>query len=199
MWLTTHNERCQWDEEHKSEEEEQTQCFLFYRWGNGRPENPNDLPWGNSWVCWCQDHQSPHTHYNTFPAISPLPFHPKNLNIQCSWCAASCCHPSDDHWTSFFLSESNVHCCFVTWNIIGFHSSEKSINQYKYKKMLVKAPEHSIWAKAEGHANTFIKGPPTSHHIYTTRESTQLAYLGQCIHLSLLPVWKISIQRVTGF
>lgn len=56
---------------------------------------------------------SSNTHHNTFPVLSPLPFHPNNQNIQCSWWAASCCHPSDDHGTSFFLSESNARCYFV--------------------------------------------------------------------------------------
>jgi len=101
---------------------------------------------------------SSNTHYNVFPAISSLPFHPNNLDIQCSWCAVSCCHPSDDHGTSFFLSESNAHCYFAPWNIPGCQSSEKSMNKYKQKKVGKSSWTLSIWAKAEGPSNAFVNG-----------------------------------------
>lgn len=65
-------------------------------------------------------------------------------------------------------------------------------------------PSASEWRQKghEGHADAFI----TRHfyflsylYIYTTRESDAHASFGQCIHLLLFSMWKISIQTVTGF
>lgn len=133
---------------------------------------------------------SSNTHHNTFPVLSPLPFHPNNWNIQCSWWAASCCHPSDDHGTSFFLSESNARCYFVPWNITGCQSPEKSMNNYKPKKVGKSSWTLSIWAEAEGHANAFTNGHFYLSSYLTARESNERACSGQCLHHLLLPVWK---------
>lgn len=61
------------------------QYFLLYKWGNGGPENSNDLSQVTAWVFWCRDHD--------LPATPPLPLHPNNLNTQGSWCSVTCQHP----------------------------------------------------------------------------------------------------------
>lgn len=93
-----------------------------------------------------------------------------NLNTQCSWCSASCCHRSVDNLSPFFLSGSNAHCHFVSWNITN------PLNEHKQTHTNGSIPRHLDFSFCL--------------YIYTTRESNEQSSSGQCIHLLLFSVWK---------